>query len=279
MDVDRDWADELVVLRNPSPDILSSAKDEALLRVVERHVLPRLVLRTPRLSRPERFGNGISDNVQVLTGLALEDDDGKSRDLLSRLKSDGASFGQLQIGLLTPAARRLDALWRSDEVSFLDVTLATGNLQRLMRFVALDLMPRRNAALRRKSILVAPAPGEAHLFGAAMAAEFFRRDGWRVHFEPTPTPAGLADFVRSDWVDVVGLSVTGRSKARALAETVRLLRAASLNQDLLVIAGGEALAREPELLTVIGADAALAALEAAPTRTHRLIKVLFGSRH
>jgi methanogenic corrinoid protein MtbC1 len=279
MDVDRDWADELVVLRNPSPDILGSAKDEALLRVVERHVLPRLVLRTPRLIRPERFGDGISDSVQVLTGLALEDDDGKSRDLLSRLKSDGASFGQLQIGLLTPAARRLDSLWRSDEVSFLDVTLATGNLQRLMRFVAIDLMPRRNAALRRKSILVAPAPGEAHLFGAAMAAEFFRRDGWRVHFEPTPTPAVLVDFVRSDWVDVVGLSVTGRSKVQALAETVRQVRAASLNEDLLVIAGGEALAKDPELLTVIGADAALAALEAAPTRTHRLMKVLFGSRH
>jgi methanogenic corrinoid protein MtbC1 len=279
MVVDTDWADELVVLRNPCPDILSSAKDEALLRVVERHVLPRLVLRTPRLIRPERFGDGISDNVQVLTGLALEDDDGRSRDLLSRLKSDGASFGQLQIGLLTPAARRLDSLWRSDEVSFLDVTLATGNLQRLMRFVAIDLMPRRNSALRRKSILVAPAPGEAHLFGAAMAAEFFRRDGWRVHFEPTPTPAGLVDFVRSDWVDVVGLSVTGRSKVRALAETVRQLRAASLNEDLLVIAGGEALAKDPELLTIIGADAALAALEAAPTRTHRLMKVLFGSRH
>jgi MerR family transcriptional regulator, light-induced transcriptional regulator len=277
--VDRDWADELLVLRNPSPEILRGAKDEALLRVVERHVLPRLVLRTPRLIRRERFGDGISENVEIITGLALEDDDGRSRDLLARLKSDGASFGQLQIGILTPAARRLDSLWRNDQVSFLDVTLAAGNLQRLMRFVALDLMPRRNAALRRKSILVTPPPGEAHLFGAAMAAEFFRRDGWRVHFEPTPTPAGLADFVRSDWVDVLGVSVTGRRHVRALAETIRQVRAASMNGDLLVIAGGEALARDPDLLTAIGADAALAALEAAPTRTHKLIKVLFGNRH
>ncbi len=277
--MDREWVDELVVLRNPSPQVLSSARDEALLRVVERHVLPRLVLRTPRLIRPERFGDGITENVEALTGLALEDDDARSRDLVTRLKGDGANFGQLQIGLLTPAARRLDLLWRRDEVSFLDVTLATGNLQRLMRFVAIDLMPRRNPTLRRRSILVAPAPGEAHLFGAAMAAEFFRRDGWRVHYDPTPTPAGLVDFVRCHRVDVVGLSVTGRSRVRELAETVQQLRAASVNGDLLIIAGGEALARDPELLTIIGADATLAALETAPPRTHQLMKVLFGDRH
>jgi hypothetical protein len=83
-----------------------------------------------------------------------------------------------------------------------------------------------------------------------------------------------------EWVLVPAeREVALRHAIAALAETIRQVRAASMNGDLLVIAGGEALARDPDLLTAIGADAALAALEAAPTRTHKLIKVLFGNRH
>lgn len=258
----------------PAPN----SRDRALLKVVERHVLPRLAVRCPSVIRPERFGDGLSDEIPRMTRLALGADDDRTRGMLHRLSEAGAGFAALQIGLLAPAARRLDLLWRRDEVSFLDVTLAAGNLQRMMRFVALDLMPRSRPPLRRKTILVAAAPGEEHSFGAAMAAEFFRRDGWTVDHVLNPTATSLASAVAANWFDVLGISISTRANAPTLRETIRSVRDASVNREMLVIAGGDALAKDPALLADIGADATLAALETAPARAHRLVRALFGAR-
>lgn len=276
--MDREAGDQLAAEgdREESAWNRERSRDRALLKVVERHVLPRLVLKTPNLKLCDRGGDGLSEKVDAMAGFALASDDARSRGVLRRLHRDGASFSQLQIGLLAPAARRLNVLWENDDVGFLDVTLAAGNLQRMMRFVAIDLMPPDHPRPRNKAILIAPAPGEAHGFGAAMAAEFFRRDGWRVHHEARPTVERLTSAVGTAWVDVVGLSTSASSTARPLRETVRRIRAASLNPRLLVIAAGEAILREPELLTHIGADATIAALETAPARAHRLVKALFG---
>lgn len=253
-------------------------RTRVLRRVVERHILPNLALRTPAIVRPERFGDGLSEEVPGFTQLALNSDATGSRNVLHRLYEAGASFSQLQLGLLAPAAKRLDGLWRDDEVSFLDVTLATGNLQQLMRFVALDLATSGQQPQLARSILIAPAPGESHGFGAAMVAEFFRRDGWTVCFEPRPTRETLIDRLKEGWSDVLGLSIVTRPEPSALRETIAMARAVSVNPDLLVIAGGEAMASDPLLVEEIGADATLAALAAAPARAHRLVSALFGAR-
>jgi len=257
----------------------AAPSDRALRRVVERVVIPRLALRAPSVVRPERFGDGLSEEVAGFTRLALKADSERSRSVLHRLYEAGAGFAQLQLGLLAPAAKRLDGMWRNDEVSFIDVTLAAGNLQQMMRFVALDLAAAGQGTPLPRSILIAPAPGEAHGFGAAMAAEFFRRGGWSVCYEPRPTAGDVIDRVAQGWTDVLGLSIVRRPDTTALNATIARVRAASVNPDLLVIAGGEAMAADPMLLGAIGADATLAALEAAPARTHRLVSALFGARH
>lgn len=261
-----------------SRDVTVAPRDRALRRVVERHVIPRLALRAPALVRPERFGDGISDEVAGFTRLVLKSDCDRSRAVLHRLYEAGASFAQLQLGLLAPAAKRLDRLWRKDEVTFIDVTLATGNLLQMMRFVALDLAMAGRLPQLPRSILIAPAPGESHGFGAAMAAEFFRRDGWSVALDPHPSADALVARISRGWTDVLGLSVVVRPDTTALRETVARARAASANPDLLVIVGGEALAADPTLVTAIGADATLATLTAAPARAHRLVSALFGAR-
>jgi methanogenic corrinoid protein MtbC1 len=265
------------VSRRP-PRAPSHLREFALRRMVERHVIPRLALRAPAIVRPERFGDGLSEEVRGLTRLALDADGPRSRQVLHRLYEAGASFSQLQIGLLAPAAKRLDLLWRNDEVSFIDVTLAAGSLQQMMRFVALDLAVTGHQPPLPRSILIASAPGEAHGLGAAMAAEFFRRDGWSVVYDPHPTAEGLVARVAGGWTDVLGLSVVCRPDAAALRLTIARARAASVNPDLMVIAGGEAMAQDPRLLGAIGADATLAALPAAPARAHRLVSALFGAR-
>lgn len=264
-------------MRKPDPEG-SSKRDRALLMVVEKHVLPRMVLRSPGLKRPERFGDGLSEEVRGMTDRALASDAGGSRSVLQRLHRAGATFNDLQLGLLAPAARRLNDLWAQDSVSFLDVTLAAGNLQQMMRFVALDLAAPRLAAPIGRTILVAPTPGQQHVLGASMAAEFFRREGWNVVFEPRPTEASLVARVSDDWIDVLGLSVADGRDIMTLRWMIAAMRAASKNAHLLVIIGGEAVTETPEILSQIGADAALAAVERAPARAHRLTDALFGGK-
>jgi len=256
-------------LEEPQPD-------RALLKVVERLIIPRLALNAPSVCRPERFGDGLSEEVAGLTEFALASQTSRSRRLLRHLHDSGASFSDLQLGLLVPSARRLGALWDDDSVSFFDVSLATGNLQQMMRFVALDLEPAAPRPATGRSILVAPVPGDQHSFGAAMAAEFFRKGGWQVRYDPEPTRQRLCDLVAGAWTDVVGLSVAADRDLEAVRETICGLRERSRNRALLVIAGGEALARNPQLIGAIGADAAIAALDVAPRQALRLVDALFG---
>lgn len=257
-------------------DTDAEQQDRALLKVVERLIIPRLAMRSPALHRPQRFGDGLSQEIAGLTDLALGSQTSRSQGVLRRLHASGASFSDLQLGLLAPSARRLGGLWLDDTVSFFDVSIATGNLQHMMRFVALDLDPSAMRPDTGRSIVVAPVPGDQHSFGAAMAAEFFRKDGWRVHYEPEPSRQSLVDVVADMWVDAVGLSVAADRDLSALRHTIAALRESSRNRRLLVVAGGEGLSRKPQLIAEIGADAAIAALDVAPRQTLRLVEALFG---
>jgi MerR family transcriptional regulator, light-induced transcriptional regulator len=248
--------------------------ERALLSVVERHVLPGLLLRRPSLALPDRFGDGLSERIPSLIDHALRADDARLQALLHRLHRRGLTFSQIQLGLLAPAARRLNELWERDDATFVDVTIATGSLQRMMRFVALDLIPKGHPRLRRKTILIATAPGDGHGFGAAMAAEFFRRAGWTVRHEPAPSREIIVQDVAAGWIDVLGLSLSTRGPAEDLKETIRQARPAALNRKLLVIAAGDAFVRSPELARELGADATMNALASAPARTHRLVRAM-----
>jgi methylmalonyl-CoA mutase cobalamin-binding subunit len=146
----------------------------------------------------------------------------------------------------------------------------------MMRFIALDLDPGTPRPDTGRSIVVSSVPGDQHSFGAAMAAEFFRKDGWRVHYEPEPSRQGLVDLVAGMWVDVVGLSVATGRDTGTLRQTVAAVRDGSRNPKLLVIAGGEGLVCNPQMIGEIGADAAIAALDVAPRQTLRLADALFG---
>lgn len=249
-------------------------RDSALVSIVERHVLPRLLLAQPSLARPDRFGDGLSDRIPMLVKHAMRSDDARLQELLHALHRRGLTFPQIQIGLLAPAARRLNTFWENDEATFVDVTIATGSLQRMMRFVALDLIPLGHPRQRNKTILISAAPGDDHGFGAAMAAEFYRRAGWSVQHDPAPTREGLVHGVAAGWVDALGLSLTASREAGSLKETIRRVRPAALNPNLVIIASGDALLRNPEIAADLGVDATLFELPSAPARTQRLVRAM-----
>jgi hypothetical protein len=84
-----------------------------------------------------------------------------------------------------PVALQLQERWVSDEITFADVILGIGRMQRLLRS---PLMP--EAPLHQGppggSILIASLPGELHGFEACVFEDFFRSADWQAERQ---TPA------------------------------------------------------------------------------------------
>jgi methanogenic corrinoid protein MtbC1 len=251
---------------------LSRRSGDVLKRIVEQHIVPRLVLSHPHEVRPQLDTRAVVRRIADMTELALKADDAGTREMLSTLSREGASHDALQLGLIAPAAEQLGRLWQDDQIGFLDVTIATNSLLRSMRFVSLELerLPRSDSG--GSAILVAPAPGDGHGFGAAMAAEFFRRGGWQVRNLPGPTRDELVAEAARQPFDVVGLSLTEETGLTRLTHAIAVVRRRSLNPNVVIIVGGPVFAADPSLVSAVGADAAIAAVELAPSETRSVMR-------
>jgi len=205
----------------------------------------------------------------ALVAMALQGREEQARSELRGMFDAGMPVEDLKIGLLAPAARKLGVLWESDSVSFVDVTIATGTLQRLMHFVALELDAPPFVSDTARSILLFPEPGAEHTFGAAMAARLFERAGWRVEFVTAADPAYLTRQVSTRHYDVLGLSLNIREKAAECRKLIETLRRASRNPEIIAIGGGPAIVREPLLVEKAGLDAVATTIARAPADLRR----------
>ncbi|MDT8345742.1 MAG: cobalamin B12-binding domain-containing protein [Thermohalobaculum sp.] len=251
---------------------LAALPTDVLKRVVEQHIVPRLVVSHPHAVRRPIDTRPVAGRVADLTELALRSEDALSREMLLRLQNAGATHDALQLGLLAPAADCLGRLWREDQIDILDVTIATNSLIRSMRFVSIELDRLPRAADGGAAILLAPAPGETHSFGTAMAAEFFRRGGWQVSYMPAPSEDELVASVAAQPFDVIGLSLTDTNGLAAFTHTISALRKRSRNAGIVVIVGGPAFVADPALVTAAGADAAIAAIDVASVEARHVMR-------
>lgn len=252
-----------------------------LRRTIETEIVPRLMLaHRPRgVAAPYRDEGDTDvldhDDVASLTRMVLDDDDDACAGFVSALRERGVGLEQLYLGLIAPAARRLGAMWETDDCDFAQVTLGLWRLQNLM----FDLAPQVPAgrALRagppRRALLVA-VPGSQHTLGLLMVSEFFRHAGWDVWSDPCASAGDLTALVRSEWFDLVGLSVGTDGHVEALGSVILALRRASRNPDVAVMVGGAILAGRPGLASEVAADFAAADAREAVERAD----ALFASR-
>jgi methanogenic corrinoid protein MtbC1 len=238
-----------------SPPRADDYRLSLLHSVVETEVLPRLVL-ARRAAASRAASAKLADETAELVRLALADDVDGAVAYIERLRAAGASAESLLLGLLTNAARRLGEFWLADRVNFMQVTIATGHLQRLLHLPALAFQTAAAIRADAASVLLIAVPGEQHTFGLSMLGEFFRRAGWHVSGGPGASVAEMLDTVRQNWTDVAALSVGSVAMLNALAPLIRRVRCASRNPRLFVMVGGPLLQLMPELAQRVGADAA-----------------------
>lgn len=222
-----------------------------IARAIETDVVPRLVARGVADTAEVR---PTTEDVERMATLAIGDDVADAIAFAEGLGARGLPVPALMLHLLSPAAARLGEWWVEDRCSFVDVTLGLMHLQQVLQALSPVLLPDIAAPADARRILLLAAPGEQHVFGLSVVAEFFRRGGWDVAVEPVEDVAEAAGLVREGWFTVVGVSAGTGERAGALAALVAAIRRASCNPDVAVLVGGAAFRVRPELAREIGAD-------------------------
>lgn len=213
---------------------------ERLRTVVEQRVLPSLAARH-EASCPTMDGEDtLAERALEIATLVVEGSTRVAAQTIDGWLDRGLRLDALLLQVLTPAARRLGDLWLTDRLSFLDVTRGSSALQELLRSYAPAFEDVTHAPLTGKSILLAPVPGEQHLFGLSMVASFFRRAGWSVSVEPRADAKTLLARCGREAFDIIGMSASNEKLLPALADLVTTLRAASTPHHARILIGGSA---------------------------------------
>jgi methanogenic corrinoid protein MtbC1 len=237
--------------------------------VVESEVVPRLLLdnRVGPLS-PKLIGElqkSLSQtDLDFFLEQLLQPGHPDLELFINELMERGITPEVLYLDLLAPTARRLGQMWDDDVCDFVQVTLALGRVQQVLRSLStITLHPTEALAGRA---LLSCADGEQHSLGLFIVAELFAKAGWEVVISaPVTNSLSAVDMVREEWFDVVGFSVACDNRLPVLKREIRALRAVSRNQALRIIVGGRVFDEHPGLAERLGADGAPAAQVAAET--------------
>lgn len=241
---------------------------------IEAALLPRLVMLHGgrEAAFPDRDDAAPDAAVAAFTASLTANDDAMSAmALLQQMRADGSSFETLCLALMAPAARRLGAMWETDECDFALVTLGLSRLQRLMHEMDAQIAAAVVPVDPGRVAILAVAPGEQHVFGIAMVGDFLRRAGWEVHDAVGASSAEIADAVRHTWFSVAALSCSSEAGLESLAGRVTTLRARSRNRAVGILVGGRVFDGHPEAAIRIGADATAQDAWAAVWQAERLL--------
>jgi methanogenic corrinoid protein MtbC1 len=276
------YSEDLGALRESS----DSADDQiaGLVRTIEGEIIPRLMLAHVGVERlslsPSLHHDRVpaDEDVAELTRLVVAHDAPIALSYVEAMRAQGMTVETIYVGLLGPAAQRLGDLWEEDFCDFTEVTVGLWRLQQVLRALSPTFqneVERRESSLR--AILV-PLPGEHHMFGVMMVAEFFRRAGWDVWDEPCVSVRELADTVRGTWFDIAGISVSSavssENRLESVAAAVRAIRRASRNPAVGVMVGGRIFSEHPEYVGLVGADATAASERHALPQAQKLLDLL-----
>jgi methanogenic corrinoid protein MtbC1 len=237
----------------------------------------------PRLSVP--FTNGSADSaaaagaarpafsdaeIDAFVALVVGEDDDAALARVSAFVGCGMPVEAIYLDLLTPTARRLGALWDDDACDFVDVTVALGRLQSVLRSIS-HLFVGHGTRPDAGRVLLSCIPGEQHTLGLFMVSEFFVRDGWEVSLGAPIADCDVCALVQDEWFDVVGFSVACNSRISFLSREIPRLRKQSRNPRVAVMVGGRVFSDQPELVGRVHADASAGDARGAPELARRLV--------
>lgn len=244
-------------------------------RTIEGEIIPRLLLAhrqtAPAAITPKLGPTLAQSDYDLLVAAALRNDGRAIAIQTAAVLDRGVAREDLLLDLIPSAARRLGEMWANDECDFTDVTIGLCRLHEAVRENTRDMEWKAAPLAGAPRILMATAGADQHTLGVVIAADFFRKAGWRVVSELGATCSQLCDVLRDEHFDIVGLSCSCDVRAGEVENDIRELRGASRNKSLKVIVGGRLVADSPGFGARVGADADSSDARGAPDLAKSLL--------
>lgn len=229
-------------------DLVANLAREVIMRVASKD---RMLDHVPYEAKPEA--------LEKLCVALLSDDDKAASGIISGLRADGVRAEDIYLKQLAAAARILGDKWVNDELSFSQVTVATGRMYAIMRSLRHLFEPK--LPLHGKAAVFAAVPGEDHTLGVHMAADFFRKDGWNIALKVGMDHDELVAEIGKTPVGILGLSVSGKHSIEALSRLVVALNICS--PSLIILVGGSNISELRPILDLLGLDVIAPSIEDA----------------
>lgn len=237
------------------------------VEALAREVVRRLAFRMPRTVRKEDLPT--QSEIDLLCAALLSTDHDAADRIILAARRDGVDIEAIYLGYVAGAARSLGVMWDEDRISFVDVTLASGRLYRIIRglrhIVAASFAKGRD----ERPALFALVPGETHTLGIEMATDMFRREGWDVDMS-----VGLSHdqlLHQSEERNYRAVVLVAHSD-RMIEPLARLILALRITQPLAhIIVAGNVLIHFPDIVDLVGADAVMQDIETASATLRALL--------
>lgn len=226
--------------------------------VLESDIIPRLV-QAHRLGADRAANDAASrdlgDDIVAFADFCAGGNRQQAALLIERLRAEGLDQDGIFLDLITPAARHLGRQWEEDLLGFAEVTIGLVLMHELIHDMGYEYHDGPQTAGGVKRVMLASAPGSQHVLGLSIVSEFFRKAGWQVVLEVSPSHIELCHAVQNEWFDLVGLSVALDSQLEVLSDLVDSLKAASRNPATPVLLGGPAFSTGAHRAETFGAQA------------------------
>ncbi len=231
----------------------------ATVEALAREVVRRLAFRMPRTASKEDLPT--PSEIALLCTALLSTDEAAADRIILAARRDGVKIEDIYLGYVAGAARRLGSMWEEDEISFVEVTLASGRLYRIIRGLRHVLASTLSDGRDERPALFALVPGEDHTLGIEIATDLFRREGWDVDMSLGQAHDALLEQAEERSYRAIVLVA---HSDRMIEPLTRLVLALRISQPLAhIVVAGNILIHHPDIQNVVGADAVMEDIETA----------------
>ena len=262
-------ADKLKMIsgrRKSAIDSVVPRSREDILETIDRAIIPHLLdnreedrlLRDVHISPswpPNRAAIGPDTVTTFARTLVDSDADGASA-VVERLLDEGIGDEALCTDLLTPAARLLGDWWVKDLCGFAEVTLGLLLLHDILRKLSENWEAEHPSGGSAGEALFIVPPGEQHILGLSMVADFFKKASWDVRLEFPQTIADVAATATQGRATIVGLTCSSEAAFPGLKIAISSVRNHLTADGAHIMVGGHIFHSRPALVGESGADSA-----------------------
>ena len=215
----------------------------------------------------------IEDHADGFVALITRDGPQKTEQYITELLNLGMGIDLIVLELIPRIARKLGNQWASDNLSFAEVTIATGRLQKLIYSLDHLYQETRTSPTTTHSILVTAAPGSHHTLGPLILSNYFTWAGWSVLSETVPSERFIETTVTSKSLTAIAVSIADYDQLDRLPKLIQTIRSKSLNPAIIVLTGGSLYNADAMSFGHIKADIKSSTPEEALHQLNRILNI------